>query len=108
MSNPLPSELRENTKKTPSSQQASSDVVDYILAWYDELPKRMTKPPRGERILTVTAYELAELFNTEYLRRIEAAKPSEHIHEHCESCVSHNRAIDQYEHNLKQLSEGGK
>jgi hypothetical protein len=60
-----------------------------------------------------------DLFEQEYLRRVEVAKPTREDESPVDVVtgrrvetygyeVTHNSAIDQYEHNLKQLSEGEK
>lgn len=92
--NPLPSELRRDVE----------DVIDGI-------------PIRGNMVnpsFKLSVDKIVQLFNTEYQRRIKAAKPDRRTLPlpadtplMTQRWKGFNKAIDQYEHNLKQLSEGG-
>lgn len=93
MNNPLPSELREK-------------VVSELLQYKAELSQGLNQLATGRTATAISADSIMQLFEQEYLRRIEAAKPTDWVRS--DLLEGYEFGIKKYEHNLKQLSEGEK
>lgn len=48
------------------------DFYKQVEQWYDELPQRMNRPPKGERLLNITVHEMVSFMRNhaaDYLRQ---------------------------------------
>lgn len=121
--NPLPSELDKliSTIKSCSRMILRDDPIGSYWTKDDDGKKVLERIyADGDNYWAITTEELKKitvLFEQEYLRRVEVAKPTREDESPVDVVtgrrvetygyeVTHNSAIDQYEHNLKQLSGG--